>query len=58
MYQKNFDPAFWYYEDAQAKIVVYYPTNEVKSREKALYLTGSRIYNRVWCPLGFKHAKH
>ncbi len=26
-----FDPAFWKYEGAQAKIVVYYPRNEVKS---------------------------
>jgi hypothetical protein len=24
-----FDPAFWKYEGAQAKIVVYYPRNEV-----------------------------
>ncbi len=26
----NFDPAFWKCEGAQAKIVVYYPRNEVK----------------------------
>ncbi len=31
----NFDPAFWKYEGAQAKIVVYYPRNEVKSCENS-----------------------
>ncbi len=30
-----FDPAFWKYEGAQAKIVVYYPRNEVKSCENS-----------------------
>ncbi len=29
----DFDPAFWKCEDAQAKIVVYYPRNEIKSCE-------------------------
>jgi len=29
----SLDPAFWKYEDAQAKILVYYPRNEVKSCE-------------------------
>jgi hypothetical protein len=28
---RYFDPAFWKYESAQAKIIVYYPRNEVKS---------------------------
>jgi hypothetical protein len=27
--QYDFDSAFWEYEDAQAKIVVYYPRNEL-----------------------------
>jgi hypothetical protein len=31
----HFDPAFWKYEGAQAKIVVYYPRNEVKSCENS-----------------------
>jgi hypothetical protein len=31
----DFDPAFWKYEGAQAKIVVYYPRNEVKSCENS-----------------------
>jgi hypothetical protein len=33
--KKYFDPAFWKYEGAQAKIVVYYPRNEIKSCEKS-----------------------
>ncbi len=38
-----FDSACRDYEGAQAKIVVYYPRNELKSCEIALYIIGSEI---------------
>ncbi len=28
--ENNFGPACWEYEDSQAKIIVYYPRNELK----------------------------
>jgi hypothetical protein len=39
----DFDPAFWKYKGAQAKIVVYYPRNEYNLVRRALYLAGMRI---------------
>jgi hypothetical protein len=38
-----FDPAFWKYEGAQAKIVVYYSRNELNLVREALYLARKRM---------------
>jgi hypothetical protein len=40
----NLNPAFWKYEGAQAKIVVYYPINEVKSCEAYCFSTEACLF--------------
>ncbi len=44
----NFDPAYWEYEGAKAKIVVNYLRSDLKILRKAFYHAWEK-YNRVWC---------
>ncbi len=43
----NFDPAFWYYEGAQAKTGVYYPRNELNLVRRA-YTAARLSSGSVW----------